>query len=574
MSTSAVAVSARSPAKSSPFWPAQLSPNLSIPATNLFYNAEVSAARFPDKPFIIFYDTPVTFAQFKDEAERVAGYLQTECGVKAGDRVLLYMQNSPQWVIAYYGILRANAVVVPVNPMNLSDELEHYVEDSGATTAFVTQELYPRIAPLVGEDDSGKSGKGGPGLRHLLVATYSDYLKREPFATPPEFVSAPRHVEGPGVAHWADVLAANLAPGPLTAGPDDLCVMPYTSGTTGKPKGCMHTHRSVMCTAVGGCNWFGSNQDAVQLSVLPMFHVTGMQGGMNSPLYNGSTVVILPRWDRDVAARAIEHYRINGWQAISTMVVDFISNPRIGEYDLSSLAWMRGGGATMPDAVVKKLRDLTGLEFVEGYGMSETMAATHINPPQNPKPQCLGIPVFDVDARIVDPITLEEVAEGEAGELIMSAPQVMQGYWGNAKATNEAFIVRDGKRFLRTGDLVRRDADGYYFMTDRLKRMINASGYKVWPAEVEALMYRHPAIKEVCVIGTQDAKRGETVKAVVVLDPQQLGTVNEDDIIKWAHENMAAYKAPRIVQFVDTLPKSGSGKILWRKLQEDEAAAR
>ncbi|MBB3259592.1 fatty-acyl-CoA synthase [Paraburkholderia bannensis] len=567
MSTSAVAVSSKSLHKRSPFWPAQLSPNLSIPATNLFYNAEVSAARYPDKPFIIFYDTPVTFAQFKDEAERVAGYLQTECGVKAGDRVLLYMQNSPQWVIAYYGILRANAVVVPVNPMNLADELEHYVQDSGATTAFVTQELYPRIAPLVGEG-------AAEGLRHLLVATYSDYLTREPFATPPEFVSAPRHVEGPGVAHWADVLAANIAPGPLTAGPDDLCVMPYTSGTTGKPKGCMHTHRSVMCTAVGGCNWFGSNQDAVQLSVLPLFHVTGMQGGMNSPLYNGSTVVILPRWDRDVAARAIEHYRINGWQAISTMVVDFISNPRIGEYDLSSLAWMRGGGATMPDAVVRKLRELTGLEFVEGYGMSETMAATHINPPQNPKPQCLGIPVFDVDARIVDPITLEEVAEGEAGELIMSAPQVMQGYWGNAKATNEAFIERDGKRFLRTGDLVRRDADGYYFMTDRLKRMINASGYKVWPAEVEALMYRHPSIKEVCVIGAQDVKRGETVKAVVVLDPQQIGTVNEDDIIKWAHENMAAYKAPRIVQFIDTLPKSGSGKILWRKLQEDEAAAR
>lgn len=235
---------------------------------------------------------------------------------------------------------------------------------------------------------------------------------------------------------------------------------------------------------------------------------------------------------------------------------------------------MRGGGAAMPDAVVKKLRDLTGLEFVEGYGMSETMAATHINPPQHPKAQCLGIPVYDVDARIVDPVTLEEVPEGEAGELIMSAPQVMQGYWGNPKATGEAFIERDGKRFLRTGDLVRRDADGYYFMTDRLKRMINASGYKVWPAEVEALMYRHPAIKEVCIIGAQDAKRGETVKAVVVLDPKRTGSVKEDDIIAWAHENMAAYKAPRIVQFVETLPKSGSGKILWRKLQEEEATAR
>ncbi len=573
MSTSELSQSASQPAaparsaQPSPHWPSHLSPHLTIPATNLFYNAEVSAARFPDKPYIYFYDTPVTFAQFKDEAERVAGYLQQHCGVKAGDRVLLYMQNSPQWIIAYYGILRANAVVVPVNPMNLTEELAHYVEDSGATTAFVAQDLYARIAPHVREDE-------GEGLHHLLVATYSDYLKREPSSPPPEFVSAPRHVAGPGVVHWADVLNARCAPGALSAGPDDLCVMPYTSGTTGKPKGCMHTHRSVMSTAVGGCNWFGSNQDAVQLSVLPLFHVTGMQGGMNSPLYNGSTIVILPRWDRDAAARAIEHYRINGWQAISTMVVDFISNPRIDEYDLSSLAWMRGGGATMPDAVVKKLRDLTGLEFVEGYGMSETMAATHINPPQRPKPQCLGIPVFDVDARVVDPITLEELPAGESGELIMHGPQVMQGYWRNPQATRDAFIERDGKRFLRTGDLVRRDEEGYYFMTDRLKRMINASGYKVWPAEVEALMYRHPAIKEVCVIGTLDERRGETVKACVVLDPKQQGSVSEDDIVAWAHANMAAYKAPRIVQFVDTLPKSGSGKILWRKLQEDEAQAR
>jgi len=577
MSTSAQSASqaaerARSPvvSASSPHWPRHLSPHLAIPATNLFYNVEVSAARFPDKPFIDFYDTPVTFAQFKDEAEHVAGYLQQHCGVKAADRVLLYMQNSPQWVIAYYAILRANAVVVPVNPMNLTDELAHYIEDSGATTAFVAQDLYPRIAPLVGE---GAGGQSEAALQHLVVATYGDYLKCEPSSPLPPFVSAPRDVDGPGVVHWADVLDARCAPGPLTAGADDLCVMPYTSGTTGKPRGCMHTHRSVMSTAVGGCNWFGSNQNAVMLAVLPFFHVTGMQGGMNSPLYTGASIVILPRWDRDAAARAIERHRITGWQAIATMVVDFISNPRIGEYDLSSLAWMRGGGAAMPDAVVRKLRDLTGLEYVEGYGMSETMAATHINPPQRPKPQCLGIPVFDVDARVIDPDTLDYVPDGEPGELIMHGPQVMLGYWRNPEATRVAFIERDGKRFLRTGDLVRRDAEGYYFMTDRLKRMINAAGFKVWPAEVEATMYRHPAIKEACVIGTRDERRGETVKAYVVLDPQRTGTVSEDDIIAWAHENMAAYKVPRIVQFVDSLPKSGSGKIQWRKLQEDEAGA-
>lgn len=571
MSTSAPCASqaaARVPtSKLSPYWPRHLSPHLAIPATNLFYNAEVSAARFPDKPFIYFYDTPITFAQFKDEAERVAGYLQQYCGVEKGDRVLLYMQNSPQWVIAYYGILRANAVVVPVNPMNLADELSHYIEDSGAKTAFVAQDLYPRIAPLVGEDV-------GAGLRHLLVATYSDYLRCAPSSPPPEFVSTPRAVTGPGVVHWTDMLDARCVPGPLTAGADDLCVMPYTSGTTGKPKGCMHTHRSVMSTAVGGCSWFGTNQNAVLLSVLPFFHVTGMQGGMNSPLYTGSSIVILPRWDRDAAARAVEHYRITGWQAIATMVVDFISNPRIGEYDLSSLAWMRGGGAAMPDAVVKKLHDLTGLEYVEGYGMSETMAATHINPPQRPKPQCLGIPVFEVDARVIDPDTLEEVPQGESGELIMCGPQVMLGYWRNPEATQEAFIERDGKRFLRTGDLVRCDEEGYYFMTDRLKRMINAAGFKVWPAEVETLMYRHPAIKEVCVIGARDERRGETVKAYVVLDPMRVGTVNEDEIIAWAHEHMAAYKVPRVVEFVDSLPKSGSGKIQWRKLQEDESLTR
>jgi len=551
-----------------PFWPEHLSTHLTLPATNLFYNAEVSATRFPDKPFIVFYGTPVTFAQFKEEAERVAGFLQQRCGVKAGDRVLLYMQNSPQWMIAYYAILRANAIVVPVNPMNMTEELRHYVEDSGARTAFIAQDLYPRIAPLVGErvDDEGGS------FEHVIVATYSDYLKAPCDFSPPDFVTAPRQAEAPGVLHWADALDARLAPGPLTAGPDDLCVMPYTSGTTGKPKGCMHTHRSVMCTAVGGVNWFSGTQDSVQLSVLPLFHVTGMQGGMNSALYSGATVVVLPRWDRDAAARAIAHYRVTGWQSISTMVVDFLANPKLAEYDLSSLRWMRGGGAAMPDAVAKKLAETVGIEYVEGYGMTETIAATHINPPAHPKPQCLGIPVYDVDARIVDPLTLEPMPQGQTGEIIMHGPQIMRGYWRNPDATRDAFVEIDGKQFLRTGDLGWIDADGYFFMADRLKRMINASGYKVWPAEVEAMMYRHPAIQEVCVIGARDAHRGETVKAFVVLDAKEAAGVAADDIIGWARENMASYKVPRIVEFVEALPKSGSGKIMWRSLQEQEAA--
>ncbi|HET7864927.1 MAG TPA: long-chain fatty acid--CoA ligase [Burkholderiaceae bacterium] len=544
-------------------WPPGLPQHLTLPETNLFYNAEVSAQRFPDKPFIVFYDTPISFAAFKREAETLAGYLQHECGVKAGDRVLLYLQNSPQWVLAFYAILRANAVVVPVNPMNKTDELEHYVHDSGATTAFVPQDLYAQMQPLLGEK----------GLKKLIVATYSDYLKRPTDLKLPEFVAEPRKTfSDAGAVAWADVLAKKLIPGPLTAGPDDLCVMPYTSGTTGQPKGCMHTHRSVMSTLVGGVQWFGRTQDAVFLSVLPYFHVTGMAGSMNGPLYVGATIVILPRWDRDAAAQLMQRYRVTGWQVISTMMIDFLSNPKLDEYDLSSLQGIRGGGAAMPQAICAKLKEKTGLDYVEGYGMSETMAATHINPPQRPKQQCLGIPVFDVDARVVDPATMQELPQGETGEIIVHGPQVMRGYWNNEKATRDSFVEIDGKRFLRTGDLAQVDEDGYFFMVDRLKRMINASGFKVWPAEVEALMYRHPAIHEACVIGARDPKRGETVKAVIVLKPEFQGRVSEQDIITWAHDHMAAYKSPRLVEFVSSLPKSGSGKVQWRELQEQEAA--
>jgi fatty-acyl-CoA synthase len=546
-----------------PHWPPGLPRHLTLPETNLFYNAEVSAQRFPHKPFIVFYDTPITFAEFKDEAERIAGHLQQACGVKAGDRVLLYMQNSPQWVLAFYGILRANAVVVPVNPMNMTQELKHYVEDTGATTAFVPQDLLAQLQPLVGEH----------GLRHLIVATYSDYLKRPTDLTVPPFVAEPRKVfTEPGSIAWAEVLAKNLRPGPLTAGPDDLCVMPYTSGTTGHPKGCMHTHRSTMSTLVGGVQWFGRTQDATYLSVLPFFHVTGMAGSMNGPLYAGATIVILPRWDRDAAAELMQRYRVTVWQVISTMMIDFLSNPKLGQYDLSSLQGIRGGGAAMPEAICAKLKDLTGLDYVEGYGMSETLAATHINPPQRPKKQCLGIPVFDVDARVVDAETMRELGVCETGEIVVHAPQVMRGYWNNPQATKDAFVEIDGKPFLRTGDLAQVDEDGYFFMVDRLKRMINASGYKVWPAEVEALMYQHPAIHEACVIGARDARRGETVKALVVLKPAHKGKVSEQEIIDWSHAHMAAYKSPRIVEFVESLPKSGSGKVQWRELQEQEAA--
>ena len=545
------------------FWPAHAMRTLAAPATNVFYNAEVSACRYPDKPFLVYYDTAVTFAELLDEAERVAGFLERQCGVRKGDRVLLYMQNSPQFVIGYYGILRANAVVVPLNPMNLTHEVLRYTEDSGANTLIVSQELYPRIEPLLGKS----------GLKSVIVAAYSDYLKEPTTLTVPDFIAAPRiEPAATGVTLWRDVLAGGLRPGPLTAGPDDLCVMPYTSGTTGQPKGCMHTHRSTMHTLVASMRWFALQPEITLMSVAPLFHVTGMQGGMNGPLYVGNTVIMLARWDRSTAAECVQRYRIASWTAVPTMIQDFFANPQLAEYDLSSIRRLSGGGAAMPAAVAQRLLDM-GVTYYEGYGLSETMAATHLNPTEHPKKQCLGIPIYDVDSRVVDPVTLIELPPGEVGEIVTHGPQVFQGYWNKPEDSAQALVEIDGKLFLRTGDLGRVDEDGYFFMVDRLKRMINASGYKVWPTEVESLMYQHPAILEACVIGMRDAHRGETVKAIIVPRPEWRRRIDAQTIIAWCRESMAAYKCPRIVEFVDALPKSGAGKIMWRELQDRENAA-
>jgi fatty-acyl-CoA synthase len=545
------------------FWPMHGEPHLCAPATNLFYNAEVSARRYPDKPYLVFYDTPVTFAEFLDQAERVAGFLEHECGVRRGDRVLLYMQNSPQFVIGYYGILRANAVVVPVNPMSLTQDLWRYAEDAGARTALVAQELYPRVAPLLGRER---------GLERVLVATYSDYLTRATTLKVPDFIAAPRLELGcSGATAWSEMLANGQKPGPLTMGPDDLCVMPYTSGTTGMPKGCMHTHRSTMHTVVASMRWFPVQPEKTLLAVAPFFHVTGMQGGMSGPLYVGNTLVLLPRWDREAAAELVQRYRVFAFTAIPTMVQDFLSNPNLDRFDLSSLRHLSGGGAAMPAAVAQRLLDM-GVPYIEGYGLSETIAATHINPPQRPKKQCLGIPIHDVDSRVIDPETMVELPLGEVGEIVTHGPQVFQGYWNKPAATAEAFVEIDGKRFLRTGDLGKIDAEGYFFMVDRLKRMINAAGFKVWPAEVESLMYQHPAVQEACVIAAYDARRGETVKALIVLKPDWQGRSDEAQIVEWCRQNMAAYKIPRLIEFTTALPKSAAGKIMWRELQERENA--
>ena len=544
-----------------------------MPDTPLWFNLAVSATRYPDKPAYIFMGRALSFGELRRQAEALAGWLRQDAGVRPGDRVLLYTQNCPQYVIAYYAILRAQAVVVPVNPMNKAEEFKHYITDAQARVAICTAEL----AATVQEANQGVPA--GERLAHLLVTRYADQMpppdQDEPGLAPDALMAWLRagHPLPEGATRWADALALGRVPAPYQGRADDLALLPYTSGTTGLPKGCMHTHRSLMHNAIGGGLWGYSNASNIVLGVVPLFHITGMLYGALAPIFNGATVVLMPRWDRELAGTLISRHRVTHWTCIPTMIMDLFNSPNYRRFDLSSLFYLSGGGAAMPEAVARRLKDEFGLSFAEGYGLTETAAPTHANPPERAKLQCLGMPMFGTDSRVVDPATLQEVPVGEVGEIVTHGPRVFQGYWRHPEATAAAFIEIEGKRFFRTGDLGRMDEEGYFYITDRLKRMINASGFKVWPSEVEMLLYKHPAVQEACVIAARDAYRGETVKAVVVLRPEARGTIGEQEIIDWARGQMAVYKYPRVVQFADSLPKSGAGKVLWRVLQAQEQTA-
>ncbi|MFY8014285.1 MAG: long-chain fatty acid--CoA ligase [Limnohabitans sp.] len=556
------------------FWPKRLPHKLTAPQTSLWKNLQISAMRFPNKLALVFMGQQWTYSQLQHQAEVIASAL-SKMGVQKGDRVVLDMQNCPQLVITHFAILRLDAVVVPVNPMNRMEELKHYILDPDTKVAVTTADLATELAAASNALPKDQQ------LKNLLVTQFTDVFDVDK-AGPTELPEAWRDWLGTrhalptldnGLVHsWAEAMQTAIDLGPITAQPDDLAVLPYTSGTTGLPKGCMHTHGTIMHNAMSSGIWASGTPENVTLCVVPMFHITGMVSVMHASIFIGATLVLMPRWDRDLAGRLISKWKITHWTNIPTMVIDLLGSPNMGQFDLSSLVNIGGGGAAMPEAVAQRLLDQFGLKYIEGYGLTETAAPSHSNPPDAPKKQCLGIPFMSVDARVVDPETLKELAQGESGEIVMSGPQVFKGYWKRPDATASAFFERDGKSFFRSGDMGRIDEEGYFFMTDRLKRMINASGFKVWPAEVEALMFKHPAIQEACIISTKDAYRGESVKAVVVLRGTHKGQVTEQDIIDWCRDTMAVYKVPRVVEFIDALPKSGSGKVMWRALQEAEMA--
>ncbi|QDC10257.1 AMP-binding protein [Oceanicola sp. D3] len=534
-------------------WPKGVPHSIEIPARSMAQNLALTAEATPEAPAILYYGRHITYGALAAEVEALAGWLQSN-GVAKGDRVLLYMQNAPQFIAGYYAILRADAVVVPVNPMNRAAELAYLCEDTGAEVALTGQELLPHLA--------------GTPLRHILSAAYAEHTDPAfPFTLPEPLNAQPHPSDDPRVTPWSAAIAQGHQPGPITAAPDDLALIPYSSGTTGQPKGCMHSHRTVMSTCVGNTVWNPTRGNGTTLASLPLYHVTGMQNSMNAPILKGEPIILMTRWDRALAAYLIERYKVARWRSITTMAIDLVNDPALDSYDLTSLEVIGGGGASMPEAVAAKLKDLTGLDYIEGYGMTETMAPSHINPLDAPRRQCLGIPIFGVDSRVIDPETGAELGPNEPGEIIMHGPQNFLGYWNRPEETEAAHIEIDGKRFVRSGDIGRYDESGFFYIVDRVKRMVSVSGLKVWPTEVEGLMHAHPQITECCIIGRPDPRTGERVRAYIV--PK--GDVTAEEITTWCRANMAAYKVPKEIVFVQALPRSPSGKVQWRELMEEAA---
>src|SRR5216683_1352487 len=515
------------------------------------------ARRVPDRPALIFYGREITFRELDAAASHFAGWLRSR-DIQAGDRVAILLENSPQFAIAYYGALRAGAIAVCLNPMHKAVELLHEFEDSGARALVTSDHGYAVVAPI----------RQRTQLETVAVTSYRDFLPEEPTLPPPPGFLEPAS-PCPDTESFLDILRTGpelVAPVPRA--PEDTALLQYTSGTTGTAKAAEITHRNLVANCELQRVYVGGHEEDTTLGVLPWFHINGMECQMNMMAYLGATLVAIGRFDLVTVLRAIERYRCTRTTLIATVNVAIVNFPRTREFDLSSMRSCFSGGAPVPVEIAQRWEALTGHALIEGYGLSETTAPTHINPPHRPKYGTIGVPIPLTDARIVsleDGVT--ELPPGKSGEIAVRGPQVTKGYWHNPSATLEAF--REG--WFLTGDIGRVDEEGYFTILERKKDLLKVSGYSVFPAEVEAMMYRHPAIAEVGVVGVPHPYRGEDPVGFVVLKPDAQGMVREDELAQWCRSEMAVYKAPRSIYFVNDLPKTASGKILRRALREKAA---
>jgi len=519
-----------------------------------------SAEASPDQVAINYFGTCITFKQLDGLVDIFGAALQN-LGVKKGDRVAIYLPNIPQFVITYYGALRIGAVVVACSPLYKEREVGHILQDSEAKVIVAWDRLYPFV----------QAAKGESKLTGVVTTSVRDYL-------PPvlRLLSPLKGVKSypcPGAKDMKVLLDQTKGP-PETVQIEpikDLALLQYTGGTTGIPKGAMLTHYNLVANTQQVRTWGALHSDDIHLSVLPLFHIYGMTMTMNSPVYMRSTMLMLPD-PRDIPTviKTIEKYRPTIFCGVPTMYIALINTPGIEKHNLRSIRLCISGASALPAEVQRKFETLTGGRLVEGYGLTETSPVTHCNPLDDPKKNrsgSIGIPVSDTEAKIVDLENGEhDISTDKAGELVLRGPQVMMGYWN--KPEDNKVSLRDG--WFHTGDIATMAPDGYFSIVDRKKDMIDVSGFKVWPREVEETLFEHPAVQEAAVVGIPDARSGEAVKAFVVLKKGNEGKVTAEEISKFCKERIASFKAPRFVEFRDELPKTAVGKVLRRELKKEQ----
>ncbi|HND03354.1 MAG TPA: long-chain fatty acid--CoA ligase [Nitrospira sp.] len=526
-----------------------------------------SASRFPESPALFFYGTRISFQELNELSTRFALGLR-RLGVETGDRVALMLPNIPQAVIAYYGVLKAGAVVTPTNPLYVEREIEGQLHDAGSETIVALDLFYPRLQAI----------RERTGLLHRIILTslrdFLPPLKRWLYPIKARWAKRWISVEKyPPVYDFCALLdrgarERDVDTEPLpTLEPGALAQIQYTGGTTGIPKGVMLTHRNVVVNTMQGRFWCANFREGkeVFLGAVPLFHCYGLNTCQNLAIATGSQIILLPRFHADEAVKAIQQHRVTIMSGVPMMFSMMTDSPNVRRYDLHSIRVCLCGASPLPAEVQDAFERLSGVKISEGYGLTEAGPTTHCNPIERDHPPgSMGLPFPDTEARIVDLETgLTDLPTGAAGELIVRGPQVMRGYW--QKEADTQAVLRDG--WLHTGDIVRRDEQGFFFFLDRKKDVIKPWGETVYPREVEEILFQHPAVHEVVVVGMPDRHYGEAVKAFVV--PAEGSSVTERELIDHCRKSLARFKVPVAVEFRSELPRTIIGKVLRRALRDE-----
>ena len=537
--------------------PAEIEPE--FPGPLAMWRVSVERAR--ERPFVHYFEQSLTLAEIDHDADALAVAL-ADRGVRRGERVALYLQNVPQFVVSLLAIWKLGAVAVPVNPMLKGRELAHVLRDSGARALICLQELWASVAA------------GVVPCSPVTVAITTSPLDGLGDAVPP-LLGSVRRLETPGAEDLLQLVAAYAGqrPAPVSPARDGVAMLTYTSGTTGDPKGAMNTHRNVAFNAQVYRDWLRLTEADVCLAAAPLFHVTGLIGHLAVALLVPFPLVLGYRFEPATAAALAERHRATFTVMAITAYTAIMDEPSARGRDLSSLGKVYSCGAPVAPAVVERFEREVGPYIHNHYGLTETTAPSHAVPfgrraPVDPATGALsiGVPVFNNAVRVIDERG-DDVAVGELGEIVISGPEVVPGYWQQPQASAAALPGAE----LRTGDVGFMDAEGWFYVVDRKKDVIIASGYKVWPREVEDALVRHPAVREAAVVGVPDAYRGETVKAFVSL--RQGSAATADELVQFCRRELAAYKCPTLLEIVDELPKTPTGKVLRRELRAPTVSA-